>query len=71
MSTPYNNQWALGRSLARSRWRRRGLAAGSGAQPPAPLAPEPQRQPLAVHEPPQRSSGRPVRKRPRWIDRDT
>jgi hypothetical protein len=60
MSTPYNNQWLLGRS----RWRRRRHAAGSGArrQPPAPLREEPHaRQP---------ASGT-VRKQPRWIDRDT
>ena len=71
MSTPYNNQWVLGRS--RARWRRRMPDTSSGAlgQPPAPLPHEPERQPGAVHERAQSASGRPVRKRPRWIDRDT
>ena len=69
MSTPYNNQ----RALARSRARWRGAAAGSGtrAEPAAPLPQEPQRQPSDVRDRPRPASGRPVRKHPRWIDRDT
>ena len=71
MST-YNNQWVLGRS--RARWRRRAPAAGSGA-PEQPLAPLPQerheRHPSATHKRPRPAFTGPVRKHPRWIDRDT
>ena len=71
MSTPYNNQWVLGRS--RARWRRRGRAAASGGvgEPPVALPQEPHERPPSVHERPQPALGRAVRKRPRWIDRDT
>lgn len=73
MSTSYNNQWVLVR--ARSRWRRRAPAADSGTigQTPAALPREPhERQPSPT--PPQHVRppySRRVRKRPRWIDRDT
>jgi len=71
MST-YNNQWVLGRS--RSRWRRRAPAAGGGGfeQPAAPLSQEPrERQPAGTRERPRPAFTGPVRKHPRWIDRDT
>jgi hypothetical protein len=76
MGTTYNNQWVLGRT--RTRWRRRAGAAGTGGlgQPVDPLPPE-----THTHEPhapaspvpprPRAAFARPVRKRPRWIDRDT
>ena len=53
MSTPYNNQWVLGR--LRARWRRRAHAAGSGAlgQPCGPL-PE-----HLLEQPPQQSHEQP------------
>ena len=67
MSTPYNNQWLLGRS------RRRRRTAGSGAFGP-PLAPPPrephEQQASGAHERLLPLDRRPVRKRPRWIDRD-
>ena len=71
MST-YNNQWVLGRS--RARWRRRAPAAGSGAreQPAAPLPQPPhERHPSGTHERSRPAFSGPVRKHPRWIDRDT
>jgi len=72
MSTSYTNQWVLGR--AHSRWRRRAPAAGSGAlgQPPVPPLQKPhERQPSPAGEPARPVLNRPVRKRPRWVDRDT
>ena len=71
MST-YNNQWVLGRSRARAR--RRAPAAGSGAleQPATPLPQEPhERQAAGTRERPRPAFTGPVRKHPRWIDRDT
>jgi len=75
MSTPYNDQWLIGRS----RWRRRGRAAVGGALGPAtapleqppdegrePQDKVPAEQPAAFKE----WSGA-MRPRPRWIDRDT
>ena len=75
MSTPYNDQWAIGRS----RWRRRGRAAVGGALGPAtdPLAkpPDEAREPQdkGSAEQPVASRAFPgtMRPRPRWIDRDT
>jgi hypothetical protein len=71
MSTPYNNQWVLGRS--RARWRRRAPAAAGDAlgQPPVALPQGPHERAPSVHDRPRTSLGRPARKRPRWIDRDT
>jgi len=86
MSTPYNNQWVLGR--LRARWRRRAHAAGSGTlgEPRAPLPEQPHEPPPssksrgkhaargpshAARERPRPASGRAARKHPRWIDRDT
>jgi len=87
MSTPYNNQWVLGR--LRARWRRRAHAAASGAraEPSAALPEQPQSQPPpssesrgkhaprnpahAARERPRPASGRAARKHPRWVDRDT
>jgi len=71
MST-FNNQWVLSRS--RARWRRRAPAVGSGARepPPAPLPQEShERHPSGTHERPRPAFSGPVRKHPRWIDRDT
>ena len=71
MST-FNNQWVLSRS--RARWRRRAPAVGSGARepPPAPLPQEShERHPSGTHERPRPAECGPVRKHPRWIDRDT
>jgi hypothetical protein len=76
MTTPYNNQWALGRA----RWRRRERAAVRGTLAQAPPPPRPEQ-----HEQPQRPGGQEhasrertgsllggaARKRPRWVDRDT
>jgi hypothetical protein len=70
MSPRYNNQWVLGRS----RWRRRAPTAGSSARAPSPvsLPRQPHERPAGAHEHPGPALGRrPVRKRPRWIDRDT
>ena len=69
MST-YNNQWVLGRS--RARWRRRAPAGGGGAleQPAAPLPQEPHERHPSGKRPRPAFTG-PVRKHPRWIDRDT
>jgi len=87
MSTPYNNQWVLGR--LRARWRRRAHAEASGAlaEPSAalPEQPQPQSPPSSkshdkhaprnpAHTARERSrpaSGRAARKQPRWVDRDT
>jgi len=85
MSTPYNNQWVLGR--LRARWRRRAHAAASGAlaEPSAALPEQPQPPPSskshgkhaprnpahAARERPRPASGRAARKHPRWVDRDT
>ena len=71
MSAAYNNQWVLARS--RARWRRRASATSDGdlGHPPAPPPQEPQWQPPGIQERPRPASGRAVRKRPRWIDRDT
>ena len=85
MSTPYNNQWVLGR--LRARWRRRAHAAASGAlaEPNAALPAQPQPPPSskphgkhaprnpahAARERPRPASGRAARKHPRWVDRDT
>ena len=51
MSTPFNNQWVLGR--LRARWRKRDHAAGSGTpgEPPASL-PELPHEPLPEQQPP-------------------
>ena len=71
MST-FNNQWVLSRS--RARWRRRAPAVGSGARepPPAPLPQEShERHPSGTHERSRPAFSGPVRKHPRWIDRDT
>ncbi len=81
MSTPYNDQWILGRP----RWRRRKRAAANGA-----LGHTSDAQPRQLHEPHDTSSASgphgsetaeqagtrrafagTARKRPRWIDRDT
>ena len=68
MSTPYNNQWLLGR--LRARWRRRARAAEDCAlvQPPAPPREQPHER---AHDRPRPSPGGAVRKRPHWVDRDT
>lgn len=68
MTTPYNNQWVLGRR----RGRRRGRAAASGA---IGQTIDPQRQ-LQNDGHGGQAGSRPAvagaaRKRPRWIDRDT
>jgi hypothetical protein len=87
MSTPYNNQWALGRS----RWRSRGASGALGPPPDPPGEEGPERREhhdrQGSHETgasrENRHGGRPApgfdpaftggagRKPPRWIDRDT
>jgi hypothetical protein len=86
MSTPYNNQWILGR--LRARWRKRAHPAVSAGleQPRAPLREQSHERPPSsrshgkhaprspghgAHDRPRPSSGGAVRKRPRWVDRDT
>jgi len=64
MSTPYNNQWVLGR--LRARWRRRAHAAGSSVlgQPCGPLPEQlPEQPPEESHEPPPPPSSRSRTKR--------
>ncbi|HVN46868.1 MAG TPA: hypothetical protein VMT66_16685 [Steroidobacteraceae bacterium] len=67
MSTPFNNQWLLGRARARRRER----------PPAAPEAAAVPRQ-AAVPRHPRRTpgfgpavAGTTMRKHPRWVDRDT
>jgi hypothetical protein len=74
MSTPYNDQWVLGRP----RGRRRGRAAASGAFGSRTdlqgLPPREGREPQdkgRAEQAPSRAFAGAVRKRPRWIDRDT
>ena len=72
MSTSYNNQWVLGH--AHSRWRRLAPVPDSGALGQPPISPprkEHERQPSPAGAGPRPALNRPVRKRPRWIDRDT
>jgi hypothetical protein len=70
MSTPYNDQWLLGRS----RWRRRGRApVGAGFESgtdPLGQPPGNEREVQDKGQPQEKRTGA-MRKRPRWIDRDT
>jgi hypothetical protein len=79
MSTPFNNQWVLGRP----RWRRRGRAAMSGALPPPSDPPAQEGRPHETGASRDNRRGRTripgfdpaftggaAGKPPRWIDRD-
>ena len=67
MSTPYNNEWVLGRSRRRVPPRQ----PQEGSEPQDPRATrEPRGKGRPEQDGPRVLTGAP-RKRPRWIDRDT